>query len=192
MNKRYRCLVSTPPPSLGPLVHHVLLGQGEKGEPQHTICLDQPIIGPGGEELTARAELVILSATEVQLGREGIRLLKQEVAFEVEISLITGRTHQIRAQMAAIGCPLMGDELYQVVARRRAKQSDGSTATTGSGDFRGIQDDPLRPFALQSSRMEVVVDLNDDEGMQLMGGERQVFDSRPPWWREDSNSLTID
>ena len=30
----------------------------------------------------------------------------------VEVDLLTGRRHQIRAQMAALGCPIMGDRLY--------------------------------------------------------------------------------
>jgi 23S rRNA-/tRNA-specific pseudouridylate synthase len=36
---------------------------------------------------------------------------------EVEVQLITGRTHQIRAQLAAVGCPIVGDKLYGSTVR---------------------------------------------------------------------------
>ena len=29
-----------------------------------------------------------------------------------QIQLLTGRTHQIRVQMAALGCPVLGDDKY--------------------------------------------------------------------------------
>jgi 23S rRNA pseudouridine1911/1915/1917 synthase len=32
--------------------------------------------------------------------------------YELEIQLLTGRTHQIRAQLSALGAPILGDEMY--------------------------------------------------------------------------------
>lgn len=49
-------------------------------------------------------------------GKESIleyRVLKKERGLALlEIDLITGRYHQIRAQFSAIGCPILGDEKY--------------------------------------------------------------------------------
>ncbi|XP_068644374.1 RNA pseudouridine synthase 6, chloroplastic [Aristolochia californica] len=36
----------------------------------------------------------------------------KDVAYECKINLLTGRTHQIRAQFAAIGAPIVGDSIY--------------------------------------------------------------------------------
>lgn len=47
-----------------------------------------------------RCELVVLSVREVSQG------------YLSEIELLTGRTHQIRGQMALLSCPLIGDSIY--------------------------------------------------------------------------------
>jgi 23S rRNA pseudouridine1911/1915/1917 synthase len=39
-------------------------------------------------------------------------LKREKGATLLEINLITGRYHQIRAQLSAIGCPVLGDEKY--------------------------------------------------------------------------------
>ncbi|CAL5322007.1 unnamed protein product [Camellia sinensis] len=40
----------------------------------------------------------------------------KEFAYECKINLLTGRTHQIRAQLAACGAPIVGDSMYVLAA----------------------------------------------------------------------------
>lgn len=50
------------------------------------------------------------------------RIIKSENGLSLaEIELLTGRTHQIRAQMSSIGCPLLGDGKYGKNAADRKK-----------------------------------------------------------------------
>lgn len=60
-----------------------------------------------------RARVVNSSHPEAKLARLHYKLLeKQEDRHLVEVDLETGRYHQIRAQFAAIGCPVVGDSKY--------------------------------------------------------------------------------
>lgn len=71
------------------------------------------------------------------------RITKQTDTFAVaEITLDTGRHHQIRVQMAHLGCPIVGDRKYGT--------STSSTDTTISGLF-GTPPSQLQLFAYRLS-----------------------------------------
>ena len=76
------------------LVHHLL-----KRESKNVVEVVPPAtLG------AKRAELVYKITKTLSKGGQVVSL--------VEVKLVTGRSHQIRVQMAAIGCPVFGDAKY--------------------------------------------------------------------------------
>ena len=91
IEKRYLCVTVGVPPKQADTLEGFLV----KDEKRNTVTVtDKPV--PGGKKI--RTSYAVLQT------HNGLAL--------VEAELHTGRTHQIRAQMAAIGCPLLGDGKY--------------------------------------------------------------------------------
>jgi len=89
--KTYWAVVKDPPPDAGAHLIHYLKRNEEKNK---TFAYDREM------QLSKKAELIY-----TVIG-------KSDKFFLLEINLLTGRHHQIRAQLSKIGCPVKGDLKY--------------------------------------------------------------------------------
>ena len=165
-------------PPLGPLTHWAARGEaaaaavaaaGPAG-PARTHLVANGVDAADGD---ARCDLVVLARRPL-----GSSLAPPAAgwaagatsagAWEVSILLKTGRTHQIRAQLAAVGWPILGDGLY-----------GGSGGVLGENG----RADPASPICLQAARLEV----RGPGIAALYGGEDGrdlvAFEAGVPWWR---------
>lgn len=117
------------------LVHWVLEDQRAAGEMAHTVVVEEGTPG------ALRCELVVEQAEVVALSDEAATMWDGITsATELTVNLITGRTHQVRVQMAAVGCPLLGDRLYGALVARGALSRSSSSSSLAAGDINGGKD----------------------------------------------------
>lgn len=91
IQKHYRAMVATLPPETNETLIHWLIKDSK----------------------LKKAKIVKETTPKAQKAQLAYRLVSQsERYFLLEIELFTGRFHQIRAQLSAIGCPIVGDLKY--------------------------------------------------------------------------------
>lgn len=107
MGKHYYAVSATMPVETEGVLENYLVTDKKTN---YTSVVDEP----EGNTLPDGAKKAILEY-KVIAQKEGLTLF--------DISLHTGRQHQIRVQMAHMGCPLVGDEKYGYDANRNGKVS---------------------------------------------------------------------
>ena len=116
-----------------------------------------------------------ISNDRLDQGRE--RTSEVLEAFQVRIELHTGRTHQIRAQMSALGCPLVGDEMYgfdAAVNREDLGGAEGASMAQAAGDEEAGQEGQGRGRKRQVDKLA---------GGSGEHGENQNGDEHANKWR---------
>jgi len=92
LQKTYVALVEKP----CPLGHHIHWMQPSERSPK--------VLSAESNPGWLSCELSVLNCVPKELGENSF--------FQIEVDLHTGRTHQIRTQLAFMGCPIIGDKLY--------------------------------------------------------------------------------
>jgi 23S rRNA pseudouridine1911/1915/1917 synthase len=110
------------------------LGKGESaiGKTYLAICQgvpDRPLIDLPLEldvENPLRVKMRVAAEGSGQPAQTGVTVLETRGGYSlVRCELHTGRQHQIRVHLAAVGCPIIGDKLYGVDEKMLARAADG-------------------------------------------------------------------
>ncbi|OMO76757.1 Pseudouridine synthase, RsuA/RluB/C/D/E/F [Corchorus capsularis] len=107
----------------------------------------------------------------------------KDYAYECKINLLTGRTHQIRAQLAACGAPIVGDSMYMPATI--AEMANPGLNPFGKYKKYTTEDDKeiaIKEWIAQYGKEpSVAIGL---QACQISWDEGEhCYEARSPWWR---------
>lgn len=125
-----------------------------RGVPEHRQALIEAPIGRSAKNRRAQS----VTSARGRPATTAYRVLTTaDNASLLEIDLITGRTHQARVHLAALGHPLLGDSLYGdgTGAERQMLHSHKVEVVLPSGEKRVWSSDPPSDFAATLDRVGI-------------------------------------
>lgn len=105
-------------------------------------------------------------------------------AYECRINLLTGKTHQIRAQLAAVGSPLVGDSMYMSAALAEMANPNlnpfGRTKRVYASEE--DQEEAIGEWIAQYGKEPTAIGLQASHISWDDG--KCAYEAKTPWWRQ--------
>ncbi|GAV85190.1 PseudoU_synth_2 domain-containing protein [Cephalotus follicularis] len=108
----------------------------------------------------------------------------KDSAYECKINLLTGRTHQIRAQLAALGAPIVGDSIYMPAAIAEMASPGLNPFGKYKKEYTSERDKEMAVAewtASHGKEPNVAIGL---QACQISWDDGEhIYEARSPWWR---------
>ncbi|XP_065878414.1 RNA pseudouridine synthase 6, chloroplastic-like [Euphorbia lathyris] len=111
----------------------------------------------------------------------------KDYAYECKINLLTGRTHQIRAQLAACGAPIVGDSMYMPAAIAEIENPGTNPFNKHKKQFNDEEDDESIAIAkwIEQHGKEPNVAIALQACQISWDDGNHIYKAGSPWWRRD-------